>query len=92
MVQSSIFKNCKNEYWRSGLQVSLPPLPEHHKMSKIFNKNTIKLTYGCCGICAQSLLPTIEELFNELLIIMDATAETEPYVHLIKMFNGKHCT
>ena len=22
--------------------------PKHHKMSKIFNKNTIKLSYSCC--------------------------------------------
>ena len=31
----------------------------------------------------QSLLPTIEELFNEPLITIDTTAETEPNVHLI---------
>ena len=23
-------------------------IPKHHKMSKIFNKNTIKLSYSCC--------------------------------------------
>ena len=38
------------------------------------------------------IAPTIGELFSQLLITMDATVETEPYVHLIKMFNGKHCT
>ena len=32
---------------------------------------------------AQSLLPTIEELFNKLLITMDAIAETEPNVSVI---------
>ena len=39
-------------------------------------------------IWTQSLLPTIEELFNQLF--MNAIVETEPNVHLI-MFNGKHC-
>ena len=48
-----------------------------HKMLKTFNKNTV-----AAEIWAQSLLPTIEELFNQLLITMDAIVETDPYVHL----------
>ena len=49
-----------------------------HKMLKTFNKNTV-----AAEIWAQSLLPTIEELFNQLLITMDAIVETELNVHLI---------
>ena len=46
MVQSAIFKNYENEYWQEVLLVC--HFPKHHELSKIFNKNTIKLSYSCC--------------------------------------------
>ena len=53
---------------------------KHHKMSKIFNKKTVKLSYSCCRNMG-SVIATIEELFNQLLITIDAIAETKPNVH-----------
>ena len=45
IIQSIIFKNCENNHWRDVLQVNFL---KHHKICKIFHKNTRNLSYSCC--------------------------------------------
>ena len=54
------------------------PLPKTSEMPKIFNEDTINWAIVAVEIQAQSFLPMIEKIFNQLLITMIAIVEIEP--------------
>ena len=46
MVQSAIHQKCGNESWSLLFKI-IKYFSRHHKLHKIFNKNTVKVSYSC---------------------------------------------
>ena len=85
MINPSFSKYVKTNIGKKFFKLINRHFPKDHKMSKIFNKNMIKLSCGCFrnmgSVIASHNRRIIQLTSNNMQL--DAIVETESNVHLI---------
>ena len=76
-------KSVKTNLGKEFFKLLKRHFPKCHKMSKIFNKNTVKLSYSCCRNISSKISSNNRRIINPPPTNYGCIVEIDPTAHLI---------
>ena len=83
LVHSTFSKKREKKLGKRVFKLLKRHFSKRHKMSKVFNKDTVKLSYSCCRNISSKIYSNNRRILTHHLLIMVAVVDIDPTAHLI---------